>query len=297
MLSRVMTLTICTSCALVFLMLNAQAADVATAPDNIIIKKHLTTVGAEHILFTIKFIEKTCDLLGTPLKGGPFNEAYVLKKLSDAETVYLSGRQKVVYKEGFSDIPPGGRNSCDLTLRPHRSVEFSSPSKNWAAYEDTDGKHRLEASDYDTRYIAMDNQRYQNRVSDYNARTGKRRPAKNILTEKHFNETCGYTEMNLKLFKYTPCYLLDSPYHVGTDYPLILHQKDRGDRLITNRDVKVDCSRTPEDIAEKEGYGAVQACFMNSAFSQVDSFEINAAMPNGIFELPDFARNLKPKTH
>lgn len=259
----------------------AQTAGVAEKFDNIIIEKVVTNNHPEYLLHLIKISEILCQENGTPLKGGPFNEAYVLKLLTKKETTYLSGRTKAVYKEGYRD-PKDDGTACDFTLYPIRSVSLTSPTERWIANDGPAGpsfKSRTPEREVVDSLKAHNQRRA--------ARAATRAATRTYATkEKHFGHECGYVGI-----AQAACQLIASPIHEGTGTKLFVHWRKPEITNPTFRGKPIDCNRPPQaNIAEFKANGVIGACSNAGVQIKVERFEVNATIPPGIFDVPDFAR-------
>lgn len=249
-------------------------------PDNIIIETVGTARYPAYNAFLLKIAEDACKAQGKVFARGPVTDEVAQRSIQERTTEYLSGRRYARVVEGES--PAKSSDECADVLGPTKAVTVRSPSGLMTATIAADGTKRLQVSKVppgDTLIL----QPYLLREAEFKAKKGPWRSRNYLKREKHFGYECGYTST----FFPRSCHLLGMREHVGTGEAIILFW-DNGP------DVS-DCLKAPEEWSRQKGGMRVIMSCSRVGFAKVESVRIGTKMPAGIFDVPDFARDVQPE--
>ena len=278
-------------------------------PDNIVIVKKL--LGENRIFDETS--AKNADAILTDACPGFFGKPYTgihSKEFLELgivvkETTYLSGRQKIVITE--KNYPVSTATSrCDLRFSPGVTYDFSAPGMRWTAIRSPHGTflHEKNAGRDNSLVSQTQDSAFRQRLKRF---SGKWRSTKYDDVEVHFGHRCGYppnprnSTTPKAMGEYAAAYekalavaqqfhqegtklcsLIVSPEHVGTGEKLVLHVKEP--------------KRDHDEAAGCYDFKSAGGVLKRKCNPIVVDFQVNAAMPQGIFDRPDWARGLEPES-
>ena len=269
-------------------------------PDNIIIAKRLMgdgKVDEGQMSRGESSAVAVCALLGKLYEPGTLRKVMGESDIVTGETTYLSGRRKLVITESLMKADEKGE-ACISRYRLGWTYQYTGPGEAWTVVNSPKGIYspKRPASN-DPKVVGVLENAYQNRVRNFG---GKWRGRKYSEVETRFGHRCGYPpdpaalERPAGMGEYGAlydkavaaaqqfhqegpklCQLIESPEHVGTGEKLVLHFRDSK----RNFDERTGCY----DFNESGSY------LKRKCIPIVVDFQINAAMPPGIFQKPQWA--------
>jgi hypothetical protein len=274
-------------------------------PDNIIITKRLlgeSKVDENQMSVGEASAVAVCAQLGKLYEPGTLRKAMGEGDVVTAQTTYLSGRRKLVITESLM-LADGKDQTCIGRYRLGWTYDYTDPREAWTVVRSPKGVYSPKRQQKDSpELIRRVDGAFQSRLRKFQ---GEWRNRKYSEVESRFGQRCGYPPNPSDLPKpqgmgdygafYDKaiaaaqkfhsegpklCSLMDSPEHVGTGEKLVLHFKESQ----RSYDDKTGCY----DLNDSGGV------IRKKCIPIVVDFKVNAAMPAGIFEKPDWARGAGP---
>lgn len=241
-------------------------------PDNIIIKE--TFVLARPDIVTAGF-NKTVDELCPALPH--VTQAAVEKMYSRTIETYISGRNKTVIKKEFK--VRGVDDPCNSLGSRVESVSINKPRMNIIVNKNANGI-TTEITDFSKDEMA--DFAFDRAKKSYPGRVKFWKDATYSKTEKIFGHECGYQQGIPTAF----CTLLPNPLVVPFKNLLVLkappHRPAPG------------CEKSVEESLQNVSLLSLSGKCLGDMVHTIQNFEMNVAMPAGIFEIPEYARDVKP---
>lgn len=241
-------------------------------PDNVIIKE--TFVLARPDIVTAG-INKTVDELCPALPH--VSQDAVKEMYSRTIETYISGRSRTVVKKEFK--VRGVDDPCNSLGSRVESVSIDKPKMNIIVNRNKNGI-TVEVNDFskdEAVEFAFDRSK-----KTYPSRVKFWKEAVYAKTEKVFDHECGYQEG----IPNASCTLLPSPVVVPFKNILIL-------KAAPHKPIP-GCEKSVEEALQNVPLLSLSGKCMGDMVHTIQSFEINVTMPSGIFEIPEYARDVKP---
>ena len=283
------------------------ATQKAPWPDNIIITKRTLGKGGIHDVNAMDRAEAAaiavCAQLGKLYEPGTLEKILAEKVFVVAETTYLAGRRKLVITESLMKGDEKGE-TCVGKYRVGWTYDYTGPGEAWTVVRSPRGVYSPTRPDRSSPTLVRTLEgAFQNRLRKFE---GQWRREKYSEIEAHFGHRCGYppnpadlprpqgigeygalydravtAAQNFHQGGPKLCYLIESPQHVGTGEKLVLQYK-----------------HPSRDYDEESGcyeFDGSKGSTKKECQPIVVDFQVNAAMPAGIFEKPQWARGVGTK--
>ena len=241
-------------------------------PDNIIIKE--TFVLARPDIVTAGF-NKAVDELCPTLPH--VSQAAVEKMYSRTIETYISGRSKTVIKKEFRIR--GVDDPCNSLGSRVESVSIDKPRMSIIVNKNASGT-KVEITDFSKDEMA--DFAFDRAKKSYAGRVKFWKDAQYSKIEKIFGHECGYQEGVPTAF----CTLLPNPLVIPFKDILVLkappHKPAPG------------CDKSAEEALKNVPVLSLSGKCLGDMVHTIQTFAMNVAMPVGIFEIPEYARDVKP---
>lgn len=241
-------------------------------PNNIIIKESF--VLARPDIVTAGFNQMVDELCPNSTR---VSQAEVEKMYARTVETYISGRNKTVIKKGFS--VRGNEEPCNSLGQRIESVS-TDKARMGIIVNKKPGKISVEITDF-AKSETVDFA-FNRALKAYPSRVKFWTDAKYSKKEKVFGHECGYQEGVPDAF----CTLMPNPLVVAFRNLLVL-------KAPPHRPLP-DCNKSVEEALQNVPLLLRSGKCIGDVVHTVDSFEMNAAMPVGIFEIPAYARDARP---
>ena len=246
--------------------------DGVSGPDNIIIKESF--VLARPDIVTAAF-NKSVDELCPDLPH--VSQADVEQMYARSIETYISGRSKTVVKKGFA--ARGNDDPCNSLGVRIESVSINKP-KVGIIVNRRDAKVNVEIEDFSgDPYFDTG---FERALKSYPGRVKTWQGVEYTNKERVFGYECGYS----KSVPGASCTLLPNPVVVAFRDLLVLkaapHKSMPG------------CEGSVAEALQNVPVLSLSGKCVGDMVHTIDSFKMNVGMPTGIFEIPAYARDVKP---
>lgn len=274
-------------------------------PDNIIVTKRLLGEGRvdeNQMSLAESGAVAVCAQLGKLYEPGTLRKMVGEGAVVTGETVYLSGRKRMVITESLM-IADEKEQTCIGRYRLGWTYDYNDGRTAWTVVRSPRGVYSPSRPQKDSPgVVQMLDRAYQNRLRKFQ---GEWQSQKYSEVETRFGHRCGYPPNPSELPRpggmgeYQAlydrvvaaaqgfhsagpklCSLIASPQHVGTGEKLIIHFKDP--------QRKFDDTTGCYSLSESGGF------VRKRCIPIVVDFKVDSAMPVGIFEKPDWAIGARP---
>lgn len=243
------------------------------APDNIIVKESFVLARPDIVLAGFnRMIDELCPTLPH------VSLAEVQQMYSRTVLTYLSGRSKTVIKEDFF-IDGLGRQPCNALGERTQSVQIDKPKQHIGIHtKGTDVTVKITDFSSDESFDLG----YEIRLKTYPQKLASWTKQNFLRKEKVFGYDCGYQDIGIEV----GCTLLPYPKVIAFNDFLVLktppHRHAPG------------CEKSVDDALAGVSVLNLRGKCLGDMVHTIDRFEMNAAMPAGIFDLPPDARGVQP---
>lgn len=252
---------------------NGVTPALAGAPDNIIVKESFVLARPDIVLAGFN---RTIDELCPALPRASLAE--VQQMYAQTVLTYLSGRSKTVIKEGFF-IDGLGRQPCNALGERTQSVQIDKPKQHIDIYK--------KGNDVTVKITDFSNDEsfdlgYAIRLKTYPQKLASWTKQNFLRQEKVFGYDCSYQDIGMEV----GCTLLPYPKVIAFNDFLVLkappHRHPPG------------CEKSVDDALAGVSMLNLRGTCLGDMVHTIDRFEMNAAMPAGIFDIPPDARGVQP---